>query len=149
MVMMSIDERGMRRGELEMFAAELAECEPALTGCRALRLTGVVAAPLAAALWLQSGWFVGLCWLVALWLFFPLLRGWGYSYLAVFLAVLPWYILTYLEQPPVWAVLAGCAITLAMLRYMKQRLDRIHLYRLALSCEEPTSSGGRCSRIPF
>lgn len=141
--------QGMGDGELEMFASELAECEPALTGCRALRLVGVVAAPMAAALCLSNGWFVGLCWLVTLWLFFPLLRGWGYSYLAVLLAVLPWYIVTTLEQPPLWSVVIGCAVTLAMFRYMILRLERIHLYRLAVNCEETARSGERCSGIPF
>ena len=149
MVMMSMEERGRARGDMEIFAAELAECEPALTGCRALRLAGVVAAPLAAALCLSNGWFVGLCWLVALWFFFPLLRGWGYSYLAVLLAILPWYIVTSLEEPPVWSVIVGCAITLAMTRYMILRLERIHLYRLALNCQETSERGGRCSTVRF
>ena len=144
--MMTATERPRRPGEWEAFALELAECEPALTGCRALRLTLVVAAPLAAALCLQAGWQVGLCWLLVLWLFFPLLRGWGYSYLAVFLAVLPWYILISIAQPSAWAVSAGVVITLAMLRYMRSRLQRIRRYRLSLGCEDMVASGSRCFR---
>jgi hypothetical protein len=145
--MMTATGRIQRPGEPDAFKLELAQCEPALNGCRALRLTLVVAAPLVAALCLPTGWLVGVCWLVALWLFFPLLRGWGYSYLAVFLAVFPWYILMTIEQPPVWGVAACIVVTLAMLRYMRRRLQRIHLYRVSLGCEDQGAYGGRCYRI--
>jgi hypothetical protein len=129
--------------ELGTLAAELARCELTLDGYRALRLAGVVAAPLGVALCTQTGWLVGLCWALSLWLFFPLLRGWGYSYLALLVAVLPWYALFALGRPPLWAAAVGLAVTLSMLLYMSSRLKNIRRLRVALQARPGETKPGQ------
>lgn len=134
----------------DAWAAELAECEAALNTCRTLRLSAVVAAPLAAALCVPAGWATRVCWMLALWLFIPLLRGWGYSYLAVFTTVLSWYLLLAFKTTSAWALLTAGTVTLVMVRYLWDRLQRIESYRLSMGSDTGCSrEEGKVYRVLF
>jgi hypothetical protein len=108
---------------------ELAARELRLSGRSALRLAAVVAVPLALALAFEHPVIVVGCLVVAGLLFFPLLKGWGYTTMAIYMALVPLYAALDYESAPIWLVgLAGVA-ALGQFAYVRHRLRQIHLLR--------------------
>jgi 4-hydroxybenzoate polyprenyltransferase len=100
---------------------ELASHELDVNACAVLRLLGLIAAPLLVALLVDSVWVTVLSWIVLGILYYPLLRDWGYTYLALMLGILPAYIYFELSGPPNWLAFAAVFMGFASAVYIVER----------------------------
>jgi hypothetical protein len=128
-----------------MFEQELAECELGLSNCGAARMAAIVSMPLGVLLATDSVWVSMLVWPALALLFFALLRGWGYSFLALFAALLSVYLMLALDSRPWWILVAGLFVALCMLAYLRVRLRQLR----ALREESHRMVEGRCVTLWF
>ena len=123
---------------------ELAACELRLDGPGVWRLAAIVTLPLAIALVVEHVGVAVLCWSVLALLFVPLVRGWGYTSLAVMTAVLPVYVYLELDQPPVWLAFIAGFLSLVQILWLRYRLVQIRLLRARLAADSSHRERERC-----
>ena len=124
--------------------AELAAHELRLSGRSVLRLAAVVATPLALALVFEHTAVVVGCLAVAGLLFVPLLRGWGYTTMAMYVALIPLYGALEIEGTPIWLVFLAAFAALGQFVYVGHRLRQIRMLRQELGL-----SLRRRARVPI
>ena len=110
-------------------ADELAVHELRLSNCAALRLAGMIAGPLLVALAVDSSWATALCWVVLAILYYPLLRGWGYTSLAMMMGIIPAYAYFELSTPPNWLAFVAAFMGFTSAVYVVERIRSIKVLR--------------------
>jgi hypothetical protein len=129
-------------------ADELAVHELHLSTCSALRLAGLIAGPLLVALAVDSSWITALCWVALALLYYPLLRGWGYTALAMMLGIVPAYAYFELGAPPNWLAFVAAFTGFTSVVYVVERLHSIKACREYMANNEEASESDESHQPP-